>query len=200
MAFDDVLIDVFAEQPVHEIEDLRFRDPPAAIADQIFEDAALAARQRQHLAADLRIAPVGEHANVADELTLVLGFGAALDRLDPRQDLPHMNRLAHHVVDAGLEQVERLVETFFVVHRDDGGTRPVADQSRQQAAVFAVADQEGFHRADIGVGNRLHPIAEVGRAKSGRRHAFAVEPGRIAVFYGLAFIHYYDHKTTPESL
>ena len=36
VALDDIFVDVLAEQPVDEIEDLRFRDPPSPIAHEIF--------------------------------------------------------------------------------------------------------------------------------------------------------------------
>src|SRR5690606_21272678 len=45
VAFDDVLFDVLVEDAVDRVEDLGLGEPAAAVGDQIFQDAALAARQ-----------------------------------------------------------------------------------------------------------------------------------------------------------
>jgi hypothetical protein len=41
VALNDVLVDVLVEEPIDGIEDLRLADPPAATAQQKFEDSAL---------------------------------------------------------------------------------------------------------------------------------------------------------------
>src|SRR5690606_24033908 len=45
VAFDHVLLDVLVEDAVDRVEDLGLGKPAAAVGDQVFEDAALAARQ-----------------------------------------------------------------------------------------------------------------------------------------------------------
>src|SRR5581483_11501790 len=64
VAFDDILINVLVEEPIHRVEDLGFGHAPAGVRDEIFEDATLPPRQGQHLTPDLRVAPVIEHANL----------------------------------------------------------------------------------------------------------------------------------------
>ena len=47
VALDDVLLDLVVEDTVDRVEDLGLGDAAAPVACQIFQDAALAARQRQ---------------------------------------------------------------------------------------------------------------------------------------------------------
>jgi len=56
---------------------------------------------------------------LADDRRLLLcRRGAALDGADARKDFSDMNRLAHHIVDAGGEEIERLFERVHFVHCD----------------------------------------------------------------------------------
>jgi hypothetical protein len=88
----------------------------------------------------------------------------------------------------------------MIVHGDHCRRRAMSDEPGEQVTIRAIAQQKRLDRANIGVGDGLHPIAEIRRAKTRRRHALTVKPGRISIGYGLAFIYYHDHKTTPESL
>ena len=90
--------------------------------------------------------------------------------------------------------------TFVIVHGDHRRTGAMPDESGKQVTIRAIAQQKRLNGANIGVGDRLHPIAEISRAKTRRRHTLTVKPGRISIRYGSAFIYYHDHKTTPESL
>src|SRR6218665_1538396 len=63
VAFHDVFLDVFVEDAVDRVEDLRLGEPAAAVCDQVFQDAALTARQREDFVVDLGIATVREDAD-----------------------------------------------------------------------------------------------------------------------------------------
>src|SRR6185295_7739044 len=94
VALDDVLVDVLAEETIDVVEDLRLGHPAALVVDEILENAPLAAGQGQHLAGDLGVATVVEHAHVADDGSLRLRLHPAADGLDAGQDLAYVHGLA----------------------------------------------------------------------------------------------------------
>ena len=146
------------------------RDATAAVLDQIFEDAALAPRQQEGLAADLGVAPVEEDADLADRDVVLLGGAggdAAADGVDAGQELADMDGLAHHVVEARREEVQRLFERLGLVDGDDRARRSARGSSRDSRPVAAIADQEGFDGLQVVVRHGLDPAPEVGRAEAG---------------------------------
>src|SRR5262249_39783136 len=139
MALDHRLVDLGVEQAVDLVEDLGLGDPAAAAANEELEDAALAARQRHHLATDLGITAVEIDLDVAERDLGVIGatlLGAALHGVDPGEDLADVDRLADDVVDAGGEQFECLLEISRFVHRNDRGLRTAADHRGEAGAVL----------------------------------------------------------------
>src|SRR5690606_27928407 len=88
VAFDDIFFDFAVEDAVDRAENLRLVETAAAIGNQIFQDAALAARQRKINAVDLRIAAIGKNADRAKLGAVVAGSGgrarAAADGIDAR--------------------------------------------------------------------------------------------------------------------
>jgi hypothetical protein len=119
MALDDVLFDVLVEEAVDCVEYLRLGDALAAVDDEMFEDAPFAPRQRKGVALDLGIAAIEENLHFADDRRLLLhGRCAALDCADAGKNFSDMHGLAHNIVDAGREKIERLLEGVHFVHRD----------------------------------------------------------------------------------
>src|SRR5262249_41135363 len=82
VALDHVLLDLVVEDAVDRVENLGLGDAAAGIGRQIFEDAALSARQRQRHAVNLGIATVHEDAHGADLDVVDRLLGAAADRRD----------------------------------------------------------------------------------------------------------------------
>src|SRR5690606_33632134 len=110
VAFDYGLIDVFVQQAIDAIVDLRLRQAAAAVAHQVFEDAPLAARQMEDVTSDFRVASVEIDAQVAELHMVVIADCPATDRFYAGHDLTNMHGLAHHVIDTGREQFQRLLE------------------------------------------------------------------------------------------
>ena len=129
VALNDVLVDVLVEEPIDGIEDLRLADPPAATAQQKFEDSALPARQRKGLSVRLGLAAVKIDAQFADRDVAVLAEHATIDRPDPGHDFAHMDRFAQHVVRAGGEQTQCIVERMTLVETKNRRVRALANQS-----------------------------------------------------------------------
>ena len=77
-----------------------------------------------------------------------------------------MNGLAHHIVDAGREEIERLFERVQFVHSDHWSARALADHARISLARFAVADEKGFDCAEVGLGDRADPFPEFVRTEA----------------------------------
>ena len=100
VTLDDILVDVLTEEAVDGIEDLGLRHPAARVVHEILEDAALTARQRQHLAPHFRIAAIGEHPEIADHGAFGPTPCTCADGLDPGQDFAHVDRLADDIVHA----------------------------------------------------------------------------------------------------
>ena len=127
------------------------------------------------------------------------GLHAAADGLDAGEDLAHVHGLAHHVVDAGGEQVERLLQRLVVVHGDDGGVRPALDQLGKYMAVAAVPKKKSLDRQNIGLRDGLDPVVEIGGAEARCGYTLAVEPGAVSLCNGLTLIYNNDHPISPKS-
>src|SRR5262249_19792455 len=127
VALNDVLIDVLVEEPIDGVEDLRLADPPAATAQQELEDPPLPARKRKGLAIGLGLASVEIDAQFADRHVALFPEHAPVDRPDPGDDLAHMHGLAQHVVRAGGEQTERVVERVALVETENRRARSLAN-------------------------------------------------------------------------
>ncbi len=111
----------------------------------------------------------------ADLDVLVFFLDTAADGRDARQDLADVDRLANDVVDAGLEQHERVFEGVMFAERDNRRAGAVADLARRHGAVAAIADQECPDRLQILVGGRGHPLAEFVGPERGGCHALTVK-------------------------
>ena len=188
VAFHDVLVDVFIEDPVNGVEDLGLREPAAAIANEAFEDPALAAREGQGLAAHFSLASVEIDFEVADRDVAVFAHDAAADRADASEDLADMDGFAEHVIDAGGEEAEGVVERRTLLQAENGRFRALTDELGKMFATMAVADQEslnGLHIAFAGLGN---PFAEFVGVDPRGRHAFPVEAERITASDNAAIV------------
>src|SRR5262249_53769229 len=159
------LLDVLVEDPIDRAEDLGLADEAATAADEILQDAALAARQEHDLALDDRIAAIREHPYIADIDIARIIFAAAADGLDSRHDLAHMHRLAHDIIDAGSKDLERVLEPRILIQRDDRRLRAAADLLGIVLAIDTVAEDEAFHRFEIDRSRGAHPIVEIRRRK-----------------------------------
>jgi hypothetical protein len=168
-----------------------------SIGDEVFQDAPLAPRQLEHRAAHDRIAPVGEDAHLPDRRMVGVLLHAAADGSDPRQDLAHVDGLAHHVVDAGGEELERLLEAGLLVHGDHRRPRLAADHARKRLARFAIAKQEGLDRRKIPLPRRLHPLAELARREACGGHPLPLEPGRVTFGHDIPIIDNDEHCPCP---
>ena len=146
VTLDDILVDVLTEEAVDGIEDLGLRHPAARVVHEILEDAALTARQRQHLAPHFRIAAIGEHPEIADHGAFGPTPCTCADGLDPGQDFAHVDRLADDIVHARSKQIQGLFQRLVVVHGDDCGARSAFDQPWQQVTLAAVAQQKCLDR------------------------------------------------------
>jgi hypothetical protein len=60
-------------------------------------------------------------------------------------------------------------------------------------AGLAIAQQEGFHRPDIGIGRRFDPAFKFTRRETNRGNAFPLEARFIAANDGFPFIDNQDH-------
>ncbi len=169
MALDDVLVDVLVEKTVDGVEDLRLADAPAATAQQEFEDAPLAARKRKRVAVHLGLAPVEIDAELADRHMAFFAKDAPIDRSDARQDFAHVHGFAHHVVDPGGEQAQRVVERVALVQAEHRRVGALADQSATGFAFAAIADQERLDRLHVRVADLVDPFAELGGIDAGGR-------------------------------
>ena len=71
-----------------------------------------------------------------------------------------MDGLAHHVVDAGGEQLQGLFERLAFVEGDERAPRALADDFWEEIAAAAIADEEGFDGLQIGLADAGHPFLE----------------------------------------
>ena len=111
-------------------------DALGLVHHQIFENPAFAARQRQRRALHFGIAAVEIDPHLADILVFGLRLLAAADRADAGHDLAHMNRLAHHVVDAGGEKLQRLLQRNRIVQGDHRNVATFADHLRESVRAW----------------------------------------------------------------
>jgi hypothetical protein len=180
MALDDVFIDVFIENAVDRVENLRLGKTPAAVSSQTFENAPLSSGQRQRRPAHFGLPPVEKNHQIADRDVAVLMQRAAADRPDPGEDFPDMHRLPQDIVDAGREQTQGVVERGTLLETDHRRPRAFADQLGKMPATLAVPDQERLDGLHVGLAGLAEPVAELGRIDAGVRHAFSVETRRIS--------------------
>ena len=90
-----------------------------------------------------------------------------------------MHGLGQHVVDAGLEELQGLVEGTHVAQGDDGRAGHPADQGRALGPALEVAQQEPLDRLPVDPGRRLEPVREFLRVETEGGDAFAVEAGLV---------------------
>ncbi|SPU62364.1 Uncharacterised protein [Brucella melitensis] len=94
-----------SKMPVNRTKNLHLVETTAAIGNQIFQNAALKARERKIDTVDLRIAAIGENTD-RPQLRAICARGCrcartAADRIDARENFADMNGLAHHIVNPG---------------------------------------------------------------------------------------------------
>ena len=151
------------------------------VLDEELEDAPLTSRQRQRLAVDFDIAAVEEHLQPAAVGLTAHFVDAPPDRVAASHDLPHMNRFAHDVVDAGREQLQRRIERADLGERHDRRPGAVANHLGISRTLLELAEQECLHRVDIGRRHGREPFAELARLKAERRYALTCKRGRVGV-------------------
>ena len=100
-------------------------------------------------AVDLDVAAVEEDLQALAAHLAVFVVHPPPDRLRARDQLLHVDRLAHHVVDAGGEQLEGRIEAADFGQRDDRRVGAASDQPRQRRPVLAFAEQDRLYRVDI---------------------------------------------------
>src|SRR5271170_1543408 len=177
MALDHVLVDVLVEESVDSVKDLRFADTPAAAAQEKLKDPPLTTRKREGFAVHLGLAPIEVDPQFANRHMTLLAKHTAIDRPHSRQDLAHMHRLSHDVVDAGGEQTESVVERVALVETEHRRVRPLPDHPRQHFTFTTVSDQERLDRMHVRVANLADPFTELCRLDARGRDAFATKTG-----------------------
>lgn len=112
--------------------------------------------QGQDLAVDLRVAPVEEHPQPfrpGGRLAAGGGLDDAVDpppdRLGPGQDLADMDGLRQHVIDAGIEQDQRLLQGALIRQGDHRGAGMLADDAGAFRPLIEIPEDEALHRIDI---------------------------------------------------
>ncbi len=110
-----------------------------------------------------------------------------------------MHWFAHHIIDPGGKEIERLFERGRFVHRDHRRPGPLLDDFRVGLAVTAIPEQESLNGAEVGFGDRRHPFPEILRAKSGGGYAFTAESAGVSRGHDLPFINDYKHMKPPDS-
>ena len=145
VAFHDVLVDVFIEDPVNGVEDLGLREPAAAIANEAFEDPALAAREGQGLAAHFSLASVEIDFEVADRDVAVFAHDAAADRADASEDLADMDGCAEHGIDAGGRELLR----FAALLHDVGSGIGYDGHAEHSRYVIQYGNLRGLSEAEV---------------------------------------------------
>ena len=104
-----------------------------------------------------------------------------------------MNRGMNHVVDAGLEQFDGVLEMLQAAQGDDGCARPVANAEREAGSVEAITQQKCADRAQVVADGAFQPVAEIRRREADRNDPFAVKAGCVAVYDALPVIDYNEH-------
>ena len=111
-----------------------------------------------------------------------------------------MDRLAHDVVNAAVEQSKRSIERRLVAHGDDRRLGAVTDCPRQLEHAVPLSDQECLDGMQIAVGCRAHPFGELCRIEARRGNALAPKKRSVAIFHELALVNHYDHSSASESV
>ena len=124
---------------------------------------------------------------------------AAADRPDARENLAHVDRLAHHVVDAGGEELERLLEPRALVHGDHRSPRAAADHARKRLPLLAVAEQEGLDGREVALRRCLHPFTELARTEAGGGDPLALKPRRVAFGHDVPIVDDDEHRLPPKT-
>ena len=128
VALDHVLLDLVVEDAVDRVEDLGLGDAAAAVGSPRYSRMRRSRRgsgrgspsiSGSRPSMKMRIAPISADCCSSCD--------AAADRRDARQDLADVDRLADDVVDAGLEQHQRVLERVLIAERDHRRTGAVAD-------------------------------------------------------------------------
>src|SRR5690606_6842166 len=202
VAFDDRFVDVFSKKPVHRVENLALGDAPSLVHHEILQYAPLAAWQGQRLPFHLRVAPIEEHAQVTRLGALIhcVPLRTPADRLDPRQELADLARLAQDIIHARREQLEPFLQRPLLVHPDDSSSGSPPYLPRQRVSLAAIAEQERLDSHDVTLGNRLDPLVEIHWAEACRGYALPVEPGRKPIRHGFALVDDYDHCCPPNQI
>jgi hypothetical protein len=134
----------------------------------------------------------------ADHFKFLLRLLAAADRADPRHDLAHMHRLAHNVVDAGGEKIQRLFQRRRVVERDHRNMAALANHAGKNIAAATIADQKSLDRQQIRFADADDPFLEFVGAKAGRGDALTIETRSIAAFDDFTIVDD-DKHPSPQS-
>ena len=66
-------------------------------------------------------------------------------------------------------------------------------------ALAAVADQERLHGVHVRVADPSDPLAELGRLDAGRRHALAIQSGRVAPCNNIPIVNNDVHASAPKA-
>ena len=110
-----------------------------------------------------------------------------------------MDRLAHDVVDAGVEERQGRFERGRVADGDDRSLRAFPDGAWQAQRKFALADQERLDRVDVGLRRGVHPFAEFFRIEPRRWDPLPSEQRCISPRHELSLVHYDDHSPRPPN-
>ncbi|KFJ65972.1 hypothetical protein DK59_3113 [Brucella abortus bv. 4 str. 292] len=198
MAFNDIFFDFTVENAVNRTKNLHLVETTAAIGNQIFQNAALTARERKIDTVDLRIAAIGENTD-RPQLRAICARGCrcartAADRIDARENFADMNGLAHHIVNPGLKKLKCMLKRRTVVDGDNRRLAAFTNAGREAMLVGAFTNQEGFNRHNILFRNTLDPFIEIGRCETCCRDPFATEPGRISFSHHVSVVNDNNHR------
>src|SRR5690348_13356338 len=101
------------------------------------------------------------------------------------------------VVDAGLEQFDRIPELLQVVEGNDRCMRLVADALGNARSVRTVSQDKRPDCHYVVADGRLQPFAKISRRETDRDDAFAIESSCIAPCNGLPIIDDDEHVDAP---
>jgi len=100
----------------------------------------------------------------------------------------------HHVVDAGFEKLQRVLEHLETAHGDDRSRRSLAHRPRKTSACVEIPQKKGVDRRQIRLTCRLQPVPEVAGGEADRRDTFANKPSNVAVRDAFAIINDNIHQ------
>lgn len=112
------------------------------------------------------------------------------------EDLADVDWGVDDVVDAGFEQLDRMLEQFEIVQRDDWRAAAIANAARQARSIRAIAQKECVDGAQV-IAGAFQPISEVFRCEANRCDPFASEPGGVAVRDAFPIIDDNEHVIVP---